>query len=180
MSCYLATPGAKRPLVAEVPEHLVRAFAIANGLGLPHPTQTAVSWLENQAEYDNTPSYWSPYGYVGEMRSGASVYLLPWARGAFGMLLTSLPALKRPDLGNIDPLVWYQGLSARAMEYGATGRLLGAFQLAEEQMDPLGPEGDWVVNHISHVRQAQTSGLLLTDPVKIRRRVKAYSQRAPL
>lgn len=173
MRYSLIVPQTGGTIEADDPEHIVRAFSLARVLGLGTPPQVVVSWFNRQCSaYDGQPGYWSPYGFVGPVREGASIYIEPWARAGAGMMG------KHPVWHTLDPSLWYQGLAQHVIEtYEPEGRLRGAFEVADEQTDPNGPNGVMVNEMWAYIRQAINNRVLVTDRLTLNRRREALRRR---
>lgn len=169
--------GRPTPLFADRPEDLVRAFAINNVANqgredpIAYPSQQLVNWLKvSTPAYDQSCSYWFPYGYLGTPGHDPEMYVHSWARGGLGYLASLRGFGYLPDLRQIDPTVWYSGITKRAEELGADGPVLAAFELAEEQNSPGDLWGDLVIEQWTHVRNAIQRGRLIIDPLRIARK----------
>lgn len=168
---YSITPqGSRIALTAQRPEDLVRAFAIAAALGQSYPAQRTINWLSSMTPaYDQTASYWSPYGSI----STDDMFVLPWARGGMSYQIGMENYYQFPSALQVDPLTWYAGirdafLDAEFISDGA----LAAFELAADQTDPNGMWGDEVSLRWQQARVAIEKGRMLTDAAKISRKLK--------
>ncbi len=171
--------GSSRPLTAERPEDLVRAFAIASALGRDFPGQRVVNWLATMTSaYDNTAAYWSPYDYFGEPGPGVDMYVLPWARGGMAYQIGTDNYFAFPSVLRVDPSVWYAGIDTRAQEAKMVDdRTFGAFMVAADQTSIGGMFSDEVMERWGHARAAIEQGRMLTDSTKISRRLKAIKDK---
>lgn len=144
------------------PEDFVRAFAVANAMGAPFPTAGIVSWLEGTCPaYDGSPLYWQPYE-----RKGESVIVAQWARGAYAYMAYRSGGL---PVAAVEPEAWYSGISKWVSHEALPVPVRAAFEVAIEQTDPAGLDGQLIVDLWTDVRRAQERAQLISDPRRIRR-----------
>lgn len=145
------------------PEDLVRACAVAAAAGAVYPSPQTVAWLAGSTPaYDNSSSYWHPYGSFG-----TNAFVHAWARGAYGYEVRSMVEPAPVEL--VDPSVWYSRIKTALDGLDVPDRVAVAFELAHEQTNSVGPYSDEVVALWTAVRQAQQSRRLLIDPAKIKK-----------
>lgn len=144
------------------PEDFVRAWAVARVLGMEFPVSGMVAWLEAMTpEYDGTPFYWQPYE-----RRGSAVVVSMWARGAYSYMAYRSGGI---PVSAVAPEDWYTGLLDSVPLQAFTPPVRTAFELAAEQTDPMGLEGESIVDLWSAVRRAQEKAELLANPKAIKR-----------
>lgn len=158
-------------------EVLVRAFIIANGVGVAWPPSQLVSWMGvHTPDYDNTPEYWQPYW---TLEHSQEVVVAPWARAAFNYLRSIQTDRELPEWRHIDPTVWHTGLAERMKALSMDPLTQAAVEVMHEHTDPNGYFGTRVQELHDDVRRAQDNGKLITDAARARRRLASVPKAQP-
>lgn len=154
---------------AEKPETLVRGLALYSAAGMAFPQPQVIKWMEHQTpEFMSLPDFWLPYDEL----SDGTVFVAPWARGAYTYLVAINGNRAIPDITTVDPAEWYGPLVERVKDWDMDERTRDMVEFASEQMDPNHElYGDFAARAFPKIRSAIDAGKVSTkSPRELRSR----------